>query len=232
MTGYLIPAFSIGRTQELLFDIEQLLNEYPQDVIKHIPIVLDSPMAKKFTEGYRQFKTLWSAEAKAKLSTGRHPLNFKQLVCINSHQQHQALVNRLQNSAEPCIVIAASGMASGGRIVNYLKALLEDERTDVVMVGYQAKGTAGRALFKGEPEVSFDDETVQVKAQIHRLGGYSAHADCNELIDFIRQINGLQRVRVVHGEPKSQTAFKDMLLDYQPRLQVELAYELDNDEFV
>ena len=222
----LIPAFSIGRTQELLFDIEQLLNEYPDNVIKQIPIILDSPMAKKFTDGYRQFKSLWSDEAKDKLSTGRQPLNFSQLIKIKSHKEHQALVNRLQSSAEPCIVIAASGMANGGRIVNYLKALLPDKRTDVVLVGYQAKGTAGRALFKGDKKVNFDGDTVNVKAQIHCLGGYSAHADSQELIAFVEAINGLKLVRVVHGEPKSQKAFKEKLLQSRSDLNVELACEL------
>ncbi len=222
----LVPAFSIGRTQELLFDIEQLIYELADDPIKRIPIILDSPMAQKFTDNYRNFKKFWSLEAKEKLVNGRHPLNFEQLICIDSHVDHQALVNRLSNSAEPCIVIAASGMASGGRIVNYLKALLPDKRTDVLLVGYQAKGTPGRALYKGETNIWFGDDKVDNNAQVHNLGGYSAHADRDELIEFISKIEGLNNVRVIHGEPKSQHRFKERLMKTIPHLVVEAACDI------
>ncbi|RYV02574.1 MBL fold hydrolase [Shewanella sp. OPT22] len=222
----LVPAFSIGRTQELLFDIEQLIHELADDPIHQIPVILDSPIAQKFTDNYRNFKKFWSLEAKQKLQSGRHPLNFEQLVCIDSHSDHKALVNRLSKSAEPCIVIAASGMVSGGRIVNYMKALLPDKRTDVLLVGYQAKGTPGRALFKDDAFIRFGEDTVKNNAQVHNLGGYSAHADKDELINFIMKIKGLSKVRVVHGEPKSQHKFKENLLKANAELVVEAACDI------
>ncbi|RLV61399.1 MBL fold metallo-hydrolase [Parashewanella curva] len=224
----LIPAFSIGRTQELLFDLEQLIYELPKSEVARIPVVLDSPLANKFTESYREFRSLWSKEAKEKIINGRHPLDFEQLVTINSHKKHLALVNRIKHSAEPVIVIAASGMLTGGRIVDYMKALLADERTDVLLVGYQAKGTPGRDLFKGRPIVEFNDESVEVKAQIHKLNGYSAHADANELTDFVSKIDGLKKVRLIHGEPKSQLKLKERLLEVLSNVDIELACEVPN----
>ncbi len=95
----------------------------------------------------------------------------------------------------------------------------------MVLVGYQAKGTAGRSFYKGDDEVPLDDEIVKVRARIHRLGGYSAHADSEELSHFVKNIKGLKLVRIVHGEPKSPRAFKERLLRCKADLQVGLAFE-------
>ncbi|NGN98458.1 MBL fold metallo-hydrolase [Grimontia sp. S25] len=207
----LIPAFSVGRTQELLFDIEAIiatqLNDLERREWSKIPIILDSPMAAKVTDHYREFKALWGEEAKTRLEAGRHPLAFEQCVTIDSHGDHQALVNRLQQTGEPAIVVAASGMCNGGRILNYLEALLPDARTDVILAGYQAKGTLGRKLQKGAKRVEIGNQNIKVSAHIHTMSGYSAHADKNELLQFIEGIpTKPKEIRIVHGDKEAQEA--------------------------
>ncbi|MGF1695088.1 MBL fold metallo-hydrolase [Vibrio lamellibrachiae] len=210
----LIPAFSVGRTQELLFDIEQLINSHQIDI--DIPIILDSPMAQRVTESYRRFKQLWGDEAKQHLQSNRHPLAFEQCITINDHRSHQRIVNRLKSTGEPAIVVAASGMCQGGRIMNYLKALLPDSRTDVIFAGYQAKGTLGRELQNQSKDcsntVNIDDEVIEVNAQIHTMSGYSAHADRCDLLKFINGISPSPKsIHLIHGEPKAKERFASEL---------------------
>ncbi|NLS13515.1 MBL fold metallo-hydrolase [Vibrio sp. SM6] len=218
-----IPAFSVGRTQELLFDIEQLLHE--RQLSASLPIILDSPMASQVTQTYREFKALWGREAKTKLKQQRHPLAFDQCIQIEHHRDHLALVNRLANSNESAIVIAASGMCEGGRVVNYLKALLSDSRNDILFAGYQARGTLGDALqrlnaLRGDTAkhqtiprgVEIDGKWYEVNAQIHTMSGYSAHADKHDLERFIDGITPPPKaIHLIHGEPDTQRAFAHRL---------------------
>jgi metallo-beta-lactamase family protein len=217
----LIPAFSIGRTQELLYELEEIIHRQRQlFAAKGVPwedleIIVDSPLASRFTEVYRQLRPFWDAEAQAKLASGRHPLSFEQLTTIDNHQDHLSAVAYLKKNARPCVVIAASGMCAGGRIVNYLKALLGDTRTDVVFVGYQAGGTPGRDIQNYGPGggwVRLDGERYPIRAGIHTLGGYSAHADQQNLVNFIRRMRHLpQRIRLVHGEAEAKAALKNKI---------------------
>ncbi|MCP4992450.1 MAG: MBL fold metallo-hydrolase, partial [Gammaproteobacteria bacterium] len=135
---------------------------------------------------------------------GRHPLSFEQLTTIDSHQDHERTVRYLAKTGRPAVVIAASGMCSGGRVVNYLKALLGDPRHDVLFVGYQARGTAGRDIQQYGPRggwVALDGERYDIRAQVHTIGGYSAHADQKDLINFIRRMRHRPRqVRLIHGD--------------------------------
>lgn len=208
----LIPAFSVGRTQELLFDIEQLIHHQQIDV--SIPIILDSPMAQRVTRSYRHFKQLWGQEAKQRLELHRHPLAFEQCITVEDHRTHQRLVNRLQSTQEPAIVVAASGMCQGGRIMDYLKALLPLENTDILLAGYQAQGTLGREIQTGAMEVEIDGEEIEVKAQVHTMSGYSAHADKHDLLRFINGIaDKPKQVHLIHGEPETQDKFARELHD-------------------
>lgn len=148
----LIPAFALGRTQELLYELEGIIHRHRErPAARGLPwseleIVLDSPLASRITGAYRQLRPFWDAEAQRRMHSGRLPLGFEQLTVIEDHADHENAVRHLQRSGRPCIVIAAGGMCSGGRIVNYLKALLGDARTDVLFIGYQARGTPGRAI--------------------------------------------------------------------------------------
>ncbi|KMV30243.1 metallo-beta-lactamase [Photobacterium swingsii] len=212
----IIPAFSVGRTQELLFDLENIIAQADMNASnvnwQNLPVVLDSPLAAKITEQYNVYKQLWANEAKSRYITGRHPLSFQQCIVIESHAEHIALINRLQTSAEPVIIVAASGMCTGGRVVSYLEALLPDKRTDVVFSGYQAKGTLGKALLDGTDKVEINAEQIVVNAQIHQLSGYSAHADQDDLIAFVQNIDhGPSDIYLVHGEVATQRILADKL---------------------
>lgn len=209
----LIPAFSIGRTQELLYEIEDIIATHG-DFWPSITVILDSPMANAFTELYQELSDLWDSEALARCASGRNPLDFSRLHVVETHAEHEHVVNFLRSSGEPCIVIAASGMCAGGRMQNYLQALLPDPRTDVVFVGYQAEGTPGRTIQEYGPRggyVDLDGERVTIRAGVHTLGGYSAHADQRELLDFVLNAAYVGRVRLIHGTPTAQQALTTLL---------------------
>src|SRR5690554_2052675 len=217
----LIPAFSIGRTQELLYEIEGLIHEFGSDCVtdglawSDLEIVVDSPLAAEFTSIYRQLKPFWNGEAADLVRQGRHPLSFEQLTVINSHENHLNAVDYLAGSHRPCVVLAGSGMCAGGRVVNYLKAMLGEARNDVLFVGYQAAGTPGRDILAYGPRggwVELDGERFDIRAQVHQVGGYSAHAGQSDLIRFIEGIAKKPReIRVVHGDDSAKRAFKQRL---------------------
>lgn len=211
----LIPAFAIGRTQELLYEFEQILHQFRGSPLwRELPIIVDSPLAARFTHHYRRLAALWDEEARQRLQAGRHPLSFAELITIDDHRDHLALVNRLAQSGEPAVVIAGSGMCNGGRIMNYLNALLGDARTDLLFVGYQADGTPGRMIADAEPgqRLWLDGAEICLAAQVHQLSGFSAHADRDDLLRFVRQMaTPPKAVRVVHGEPQVQQAFARQL---------------------
>jgi len=237
----LIPAFSIGRTQELLYELEDIIHQYRltasagevtdsalsnPHIWDDIVVIVDSPMAAQFTRQYRQMKELWDEEARERLADDRHPLNFGRLHVVDTHQEHERLVNFLRSSGEPCIVIAASGMCTGGRMVNYLRALLPDPRTDVLFVGFQARGTPGHDIQRYGPRggyVVLDGQRIDIKAQVYTLGGYSAHADQAELMEFIGSAAYVSHVRLVHGDPSVQHSFADVLRTHFPSLSVSCA---------
>src|SRR5690554_766051 len=241
----LIPAFSIGRTQELLYEIEGLIAEFgDEQVVDHqarqatkgadpsgsdptqkpatltkpaltwnnLEIVVDSPLAAEFTKIYRDLKPFWDDEARALVKAGRHPLSFDQLTVINSHEDHLNAVEYLARSHRPCVVLAGSGMCAGGRVVNYLKAMLGDVRNDVLFVGYQAAGTPGRDILTHGPRggwVELDGERYRIRARVHQVGGYSAHAGQSDLLRFVEGIpQAPGEIRLVHGDGVAKVRLK------------------------
>lgn len=231
----LIPAFSIGRTQELLYELEEIIHHHgklstletsganggraggtldPTDWPK-LPIILDSRLATRFTEAYRSLKPFWNHEARERVEAGRHPLAFNNLIKIDNHTDHVAVLNHLTQTARPAIVIAGNGMCSGGRIANYLKAMLHDPRHDVLFVGYQAQGTPGHAIQQHGPKggyVYLDGERFEIRAKVTSIGGYSAHADQKDLVEFVTGMQEWPRdVRVVHGEDRARQALMKVL---------------------
>jgi metallo-beta-lactamase family protein len=139
----LIPAFSIGRTQELLYELEEIIHQRGDQEAadglawNELPVILDSPLASRFTRVYRDLEHFWPQEARQRIAAGRKPLAFDQRLTVDDHSAHQRMVRHLADSRRPAIVIAASGMCTGGRIVNYLKAMLGDPRHNVLFVGYR-----------------------------------------------------------------------------------------------
>lgn len=243
----LIPAFSIGRTQELLYELEEIIHRaqtksapsskkrvrardgsaQAHDLETNwpeLPIILDSPLASRFTAAYRDLQPFWNQEALKRVKSGRRPLGFEQLITVDSHGDHLRMVQHLARTARPAIVIAGNGMCSSGRIVNYLKAMLGDKRHNVLFVGYQAAGTPGRAIQTYGPVGGYVDlggERFDVRAGVATIGGYSAHADQDGLLKFV---SGMRKpplhIRIVHGEPKAKQALATRLNAlYQSRQQ-------------
>lgn len=217
----LIPAFSIGRTQELLYELECITHRFGSERLTErrrwsdLEVVVDSPLAASFTGIYRKLKQYWDAEAKQRVAAGRHPLAFEQMTVIDDHATHLRMVDGLCRTPRPGIVIAGSGMCNGGRIVNYLKALLGDSRTDVLFTGYQAQGTPGRDIQRYGPHngyVFLDGQRYDIAAGVHTLTGYSAHADQQNLVDFVRRMRRQPgEIRLVHGEEKARMTLKDVM---------------------
>ncbi|MCP5301268.1 MAG: MBL fold metallo-hydrolase [Chromatiaceae bacterium] len=229
----LIPAFSIGRTQELLYELEDILHRNRGSEAANglawdaVEIVLDSPMAAKFTHLYRELRPYWDDEARARVDEGRHPLDFEQLTTIDSHEDHLHAIDYLAKTERPVVVLAASGMCAGGRIVNYLKAMLGNPKHDVLFVGYQARGTPGRDIQTYGPKggyVDLDGERFDIRAGVHTISGYSAHADQQALVAFVRDMRRLPaEVRLIHGDPEASEALARILRTIVPETRVATA---------
>ena len=223
----LIPAFSIGRTQELLYELEHIIHLNQNKAVSRtrsgkrlnwqdIDIIIDSPLASRFTSVYQSLAQYWDKEANRRVRSGRHPLDFEQVTTINSHQEHMQTVAYLQRQTRPAIVIAASGMCAGGRIVNYLKALLTDKRNDLLFVGYQAAGTPGRDILRyhNKPNgyVMLDSQAYAINAKVQQISGYSAHAGQKDLLNFIKRMRVKpQRVHIVHGDEQAKRALQALI---------------------
>ncbi|WP_434458586.1 MBL fold metallo-hydrolase [Stutzerimonas urumqiensis] len=232
----LIPSFSIGRTQELLYELEEILfeqsqsgdaqasaedrgkpakEESPDIDWPQIPIILDSPLASRFTATYKELQVFWDEDARHHLEDGRKPLSFKQLITVDSHDEHMRIVTHLAATARPAIVIAGNGMCSGGRIVNYLKAMLGDPRHHVVFVGYQGNGTPGRDIQTHGPNggfVDLDGERIDIRASVDSVGGYSAHADQADLVGFVTRMKQWpSEIRLIHGEDQAKQRLAEVL---------------------
>ena len=229
----LIPSFSIGRTQELLYELEEILhdkiesadrsgetaeapNEGAPDIDwPQIPIILDSPLASRFTQTYKELQGYWDDDARHRVEEGRKPLSFKQLITVDEHSEHLRIVEHLTATARPAIVIAGNGMCSGGRIVNYLKAMLGDPRHNVVFVGYQGKGTPGRDIQVHGPDggyVDLEGQRVDIRAGIDSVGGYSAHADQADLVGFVTRMKKWPtEIRLIHGEDQAKQRLAEIL---------------------
>ncbi|MCV6588626.1 MAG: MBL fold metallo-hydrolase [Marinobacterium sp.] len=225
----LIPAFSLGRTQELLYELEDIITSQRRTGgdLSRLEVILDSPLAERFTQLYRTMKPFWNAEAQQRLKRGRKPLCFDNLTTISDHHSHRQTVRYLADNHRPAVVIAASGMCSGGRIINYLKAMLGNPRHNVLFVGYQALGTPGRIIQQHGPHqgwVELDGQRITIRAGIETLSGYSAHADQKDLLRYIRQMEQPpQQITLVHGELKARQALQQQINQRWPAIKVVLA---------
>lgn len=208
----MVPAFSIGRTQELLYELETIIHQARSPQWQSLEIIVDSPLAARFTKVYRELKPYWDKEAQSRLRSGRHPLSFANLYTVDSHAEHEQTVEYLAKTGRPALVIAASGMCAGGRIMNYLKAMLGDERHQVLFVGYQGAGTPGRDIQQYGPKggwVAIDGERFDIKAGVTSISGYSAHADQKDLLNFVKRMRRWPHtIRLVHGEQTARAALK------------------------
>jgi metallo-beta-lactamase family protein len=199
----LVPAFAIGRTQVLLYFLNTLVEARR---IPEVPVMIDTPMGLAVTKTYQSHRRLFDKEALDKLARGDDPLDFEDLFQVKRGAESR----RLAETEGPMIIIAGSGMCTGGRILNHLREGLPSERTTVLFVGYQGEGTPGRRIqeaAKRGGRVRVDGEEVVVRAKIATLKGLSAHADRNELRAWLGHIPGVRRVALHHGDVEAQEAF-------------------------
>lgn len=201
----IIPAFAVERTQELLYALHKLQAEGRAPVL---PTWVDSPLAISATAIFRNHPECFDEETLALLAAGENPLETTSLRFSRTAEESQAL-NEMDG---PLIVISASGMCDAGRIKHHLKHNLWNPANHVVIIGYQAKGTLGRELVDGARKVRIFREEVSVQAKVHTLGGFSAHADQQGLLDWIgRMPNSASRLFVVHGEEPVSKEFASKL---------------------
>ncbi len=206
----IIPAFSVGRTQELLFEMNEIFSRVERRcgcaLLNRVDVIVDSPLANRYTEIYEDLRQYWSDEAQQVLTYDDQPLVFDNLFTINEGEDHRDLVEMLQETKRPAIVIAAGGMCAGGRVVNYLKAFIGDPTTDIVFMGYQAIGTPGRYIQETD-WVKLDGQRYDIRAAVHVLDSYSAHADQSDLLKFVEGMKERPKaIRLVHGEEPAKAA--------------------------
>ena len=215
-----IPAFSLGRTQEILYELDRIFSntEYQSRFPRlasgaRPPVFVDSPLGLEITRIYAGLSEFWDEEAKALLRAGDHPINFEQLYGVEKHIEHA----RLLEVNGPAVIIAGSGMCTGGRIVNHLAAGIERPENDVVFVGYQAAGTPGRFIQEhagGSGTVALNGKKSRIRAGVHTLSGYSAHADQQGLLDWVARMPAKPgRIHLVHGEPQARKALAAKLAE-------------------
>ena len=201
----LIPAFAVDRTQEILYMLHELMvdGDVPQ-----IPIWLDSPMGIEATTLYSRFTEEHDAEMREFYAQQDNPIFPPTLQVTRTTAESK----KLNHVSGPGIIISASGMATGGRILHHLKLRLPDARNTVVFVGYQAQGTKGRRLVEGEEQVKIHGQWIPVKAHISSLGTFSAHADAQELLVWLgKRERDPERVNLIHGEYGAQQAFANTI---------------------
>ncbi len=200
----LIPSFAVGRTQDLLFSFGNHFQEWD---MKHWTIFLDSPMAIEATEVYSRHPELYDAEARHLYSGGRKPFSPPNLHISRTAEQSMA-INNIRSGA---IVIAGSGMCDGGRIKHHFKHNIWRDNCHVVIVGFQAEGTLGRRLVDGAGHIRLWGETIKVAATIHTLGGFSAHADQQGLLDWYGAFNEQPPLVLIHGEEKAMGVLAEVV---------------------
>ena len=198
----IIPAFAVGRTQDVVYHLHDLMQskEIPQ-----MPVYVDSPLATNITEIFRAHPECFDEETEQLLMQdgGDDPFGFNMLRYTRSTEESK----KLNNIRRPAIIISASGMCEGGRVLHHLRRNIGDPNTTVLFVGFQAENTLGRKLLRGDKTARIYGEEHEVRARMEKIDGYSAHADEGEMLDFINAIpNRPKHVFVVHGEPDATAA--------------------------
>ena len=214
-----IPAFSLGRTQELIYEMDRIFSDPAYQALfpdlqgkQRPPVFVDSPLGLKITKIYSSLSEYWDREARGLKERGDHPIDFKGLIAVKDHKDHL----KLCDMDGPAIILAGSGMCTGGRIVNHLQKGIDDPKNDILFVGYQAAGTPGRAIQKYSQRpggyVDLDGERKTIKAGVHTLSGYSAHADQQGLVDWIESMPEKPgAIKLVHGETQARAALAEVL---------------------
>lgn len=197
----LIPAFAVGRTQEIVYLIRELEDE---NAIPVLPVTVDSPMAAAATSAYARRKEEHDEEYASILAQLKHPLRTRSMTTASSRQESK----RLNDSKGARVIVSASGMMTGGRVLHHAIRLVPDPEATIVFVGFQAAGTTGRRILDGEPEVKILGQWVPVRCRTVKIGGFSAHADWKEVLHWLEGMeSGVPRQTFpTHGEPEAANA--------------------------
>ena len=198
----IIPAFAVGRTQDVVYHLHELMQAKK---IPQMPVYVDSPLATNITDIFRAHPECYDEETEQLLMQdgGDDPFGFNMLRYTRSTEESK----KLNSIRRPAIIISASGMCEGGRVLHHLRRNIGDPNTTVLFVGFQAENTLGRKLLRGDKTARIYGEEHQVRARMEAIDGYSAHADEGELLEFISAIPGKpEHVFVVHGEPDATAA--------------------------
>lgn len=212
----IIPSFAVGRTQEILYEIDKLKEEFGQDeefarkyeTLMKVPVYVDSPLAISATEVFKKNVDLFEDEIQEKIKRGDNPLEFNGLQFTQTAEESKAL----NQDTRPAIILSASGMCDVGRIKHHLKHNLWNPKSTILFVGYQAPGTLGRSIVEGAKKVKIFGEEIAVNARVEYIEGYSGHADQTWLLNFIYSFtNPPKHVFLVHGEPEGQLELKEKI---------------------
>ncbi len=211
-----IPSFAVGRTQEILFELDRIKDKKGEEFAKEYktlmqaPVFVDSPLAISATEVFEENMDLFDEETQAVIKSGENPLEFQGLKFTRTVDESKAL----NESDTPSIIISASGMCEVGRIKHHLKHNLWNPNSTILFVGYQAKGTLGDQIVNGAKKVKIFGEEIAVNARIEYIEGYSGHADQEWLLNFIYSFtNKPKHIFLVHGEPEAQEELKSKIIE-------------------
>lgn len=197
----LIPAFAVGRTQEIVYLIRELEDE---KAIPVLPVTVDSPMAAAATAAYSRRKDEHDEEYASVLATQRHPLRTHSMNTASTREESK----KLNDDRGARVIVSASGMMTGGRVLHHALRMVPDPNATLVFVGFQAAGTTGRRILDGEPEVKILGEWVPVRCRTAKIGGFSAHADWGEVLRWLEGLEGEapRQTFLTHGEPEAANA--------------------------
>jgi len=203
----IIPAFSLGRTQEILYIMDQLWNT---GQLPHVPVYLDSPLAINATEIYRLHPECFDEELHDYMLSDPNPFGFNTLQYVKNVDTSKGL----NASKKPCVIISASGMANAGRVKHHIFNNIENPKNTILIVGYCTPHTPGGVLRSGAKEIKLFGQLKQINARVEILDSFSAHGDRHEMLSFIEnQKNSLKKLFMVHGEKETQIHFKTFLED-------------------
>ncbi len=210
----IIPSFAMERTQEIIYNLHEL---HVEKLIPDLPIYIDSPLAINVTQVFRRNFKYLDEEAQEMIRKYEDPFGFGKVTYVRSVADSKLL----NNMDEPMIIISASGMCEAGRILHHLKNNVEDSRNTILVVGYMAENTLGRKIVDREPKVKIFGEEYDLRADVVKIDAFSAHADKDELLEYVRGCGRkLKRVFVVHGEEEQSMIFADAIREMNPKLDV------------
>ncbi len=197
----IIPSFAVGRTQELIYQLNNYYDKKGFEEYKRVPVYVDSPMAYEATEAYQKNSDLFNEKTREQILGGDNPFSFPNLRFVKTVEESKSL----NKSSFPKVIISASGMADAGRIRHHLKHHLWDPKNTILFVGYQANGSTGRKILDGAKEIRLLGEVIKIRAEIEELQGLSAHADKNMLLNWLGAIKSKpKKLYLVHGELDAQ----------------------------